>query len=215
MMAEVKKSIVEHKIISIVRGMAPDVCAHLADAYLEGGVHLMEITFNQAKPETWADTQKAIRHLCDHYEGQILAGAGTVLTVDQYKMAIDAGAKYIITPVVNVPVIRAAKEDGVVCMPGALTPTDVLDAWEAGATFVKLFPAGTFGVKYFKDVKAPLSHIPLLAVGGISAANIREFLDAGAVGFGISSALVDKRAIAAGDWKTIAAAAKELVDAIS
>ena len=133
-----------------------------------------------------------------------------MLTLEQLHMAKEAGARYIVTPSVNVNVIKEAKSLGLVTMPGALTPTEAVTAYEAGADFVKIFPAGAMGPKYLKDVRAPLSHIPFLAVGGIGADNVSDFMKAGAVGVGVGGMLTDRKLIEAGAWDQIADYARTL-----
>ena len=214
MKTEVEKTVLETKVVAIVRGFAPDVCLKLADSYRQGGIRLVEVTFNQKAPETWKDTASAIRAIRGEFDGEVRAGAGTVLTVDQLSMCVDAGGEYIVTPNVNPTLIRSAVERGLAAMPGALTPSEAVDAWEAGASFVKLFPAGSLGPGYVKAIRAPLSHIPFLAVGGVSAANAAEFMRVGCVGVGVGGNLTNKEWIAEGAWDRIAEAARELVESV-
>ena len=199
----------QYKIIAIVRGLAPEPMQALADALLAGGLHLMEVTFNQAKPETWKDTAASIRMLSENYQGRILPGAGTVITLEQLALAADAGAKYIISPNVDVEIIRETRRRGLVSLPGALTPTEIASAYQAGANAVKVFPVGNLGPAYIKAVRAPLSHIPLLAVGGVNEKNAADFLAAGCSGIGVGGNLVNKDWIAAGEWDKITALAQE------
>lgn len=212
MRQEVIDVVYQSKIVAIVRGFDPDVCVKLAEAYAKGGIRLVEVTFPQAKPEDWTKTTTAIKTISERLAGQIIVGAGTVLTLEQLHMAKEAGARYIVTPSVNVDVIKEAKALGLVTMPGALTPTEAVTAYEAGADFVKIFPAGSMGPKYLKDVRAPLSHIPFLAVGGIGADNVADFMKAGAVGVGVGGMLTDRKLIEAGAWDQIADYAKTLYD---
>ncbi len=210
MRQEVIDVVYQSKIVAIVRGFDPEVCVELADAYAKGGIRLVEVTFPQAKPEDWTKTTTAIKTISECLAGRIIAGAGTVLTLEQLHMAKEAGARYIVTPSVNVNVIKEAKSLGLVTMPGALTPTEAVTAYEAGADFVKIFPAGAMGPKYLKDVRAPLSHIPFLAVGGIGADNVADFMKAGAVGVGVGGMLTDRKLIEAGAWDQIADYARTL-----
>ncbi len=205
----------EHKIIAIVRGLSPAHMLHLADALSAGGVSLIEVTFNQGKPETWKDTACAIEALAKERSGKVLAGAGTVLTLQQLHMAADAGAQYIISPDVNEEVIRETKRLGLVSLPGALTPTEIMAAHKAGADAVKVFPAGSLGPEYIRAIRAPLSHIPLLAVGGIDADNCGAFLKAGCVGVGVGGSLVNKQWIEAGEFEKITELAKVFVQNLS
>jgi 2-dehydro-3-deoxyphosphogluconate aldolase/(4S)-4-hydroxy-2-oxoglutarate aldolase len=153
--------------------------------------------------------------IAEEFEGRMLVGAGTVTTPELVEMAADAGAKYIISPDTNLDVIRRTLKYGLVSIPGAMTPTEIMAAHNAGADFVKLFPSGNLGVDYIKAIRAPISHIRLLAVGGINENNIRQFLDAGMCGAGIGSNLVNGRWIENAEYDKIANAAKMLVSAIS
>ncbi len=210
-MNEIEKIVREKHIIAIVRGQTPDTCLHLAEAFAKGGIGLVEVTFNQREPETWKQTAEAIQAIRERFAGAVRVGAGTVLTEEQLKICAEAGGEYMITPNVNAALIRKCVEMGLVAMPGALTPSEAVVAWEAGAQFVKLFPAGTLGTGYVKAVRAPLSHIPFLAVGGISPENVADFMRAGCVGAGVGGNLTNKELIAAGAWDKIVAVARELM----
>ncbi len=210
MQQEVIDAVYQNKVIAIIRGFEPEVCVKLAEAYYAGGIRLVEVTFPQAKPEDQPKTAAAVKAMAERLEGRVFPGCGTVLTRAQLKMAKEAGARYIVTPSVNVDIIKEAKDLGLVTMPGALSPTEAVTAFEAGADFVKLFPAGTMGTKYLKDLRAPLAHIPFLAVGGITLDNIGEFMKAGAVGAGVGGLLSNKEFIEAGAWDKITAIARAL-----
>ncbi len=202
------------KIIAIVRGLQPDYMLRLADALYAGGIDLMEVTFNQKQPETWKDTAGAIRAIAGHMEGRMLPGAGTVLNQRQLDMARDAGAAYIITPNTNPELIGKVKEYGLASFPGAFTPSEIEAAWEVGADAVKVFPAGSIGPAYIMAVKAPLSHIPLMAVGGVNEKNCAEFMAAGCCGIGVGGNLVNKTWIENGQWDRITALAAEFRKAV-
>ena len=212
MKTEIEKIVREKRIIAIIRGFAPDICLKLAEAYANGGIGLVEVTFNQKAPETWKDTAAAIRAIKDRFAGSVRVGAGTVLTEEQLSLCEQAGGEYMITPNVNVPLIRDCVRRGLVAMPGALTPSEAVTAFDAGASFVKIFPAGSLGPGYVKAVMAPLGHIPFLAVGGISPTNVSDFIKAGCVGAGVGGNLTNKDWIAAGEWDRIAATARSLMD---
>jgi len=212
---ETMKWILQHKVIAIVRSLPPDATQALADALLAGGVRLIEVTFAQASPDTWNDTADAIRSIGKRHAGNVLAGAGTVLTLEQLHMAADAGAKYIISPDVNEEIIRETKRLGLVSLPGALTPTEIMTACSLGADAVKVFPAGNLGVGYIKAIRAPLSHVPLLAVGGVDVHNCGDFIQAGCGGVGVGGSLVNKQWIANGEFNKITALAKEFTQAVA
>ena len=211
MKEEVIQAVRDSRIIAIIRGFSPDECLKLAEAYREGGIRLVEVTFNQRDPSDWANTAKAIRMIGERFPGELFAGAGTVLTAEQMKIAADAGAGYIITPSLDVEIVRGAVEAGLVAMPGAFTPTEIAQAHAAGASFVKVFPAVALGPSYIKAIRAPLAHIPLLAVGGITPENIGGFIQAGCVGAGVGGVLADRSRVAAGDWAGVTKVARRLV----
>ena len=212
MKAEIEYAVREKRIVAIIRGFAPETCLRLAEAYAKGGIGLVEVTFSQKVPETWKDTAAAIAAIRERFAGNVRVGAGTVLTEEQLSMCEQAGGEYMITPNVNVSLIRECVRRGLVAMPGALTPSEAVDAWEAGASFVKIFPAGSLGVGYVKAIRAPLSHIPFLAVGGIGPDNIMDFVKAGCVGAGVGGTLTNKEWIAAGEWNKIEETARLLVE---
>ena len=208
---EIIDSVLEKKIIAIIRGFAPDVCLHLAEAFAKGGIAFVEVTFNQKSPETWKNTAAAIRAISDRFKGDVRVGAGTVLSLEQLDLCEQAGGEYMIAPNVNEALIRECVCRGLVAMPAAMTPSEAVSAHEAGADFVKIFPAGSLGPGYVKALAAPLSHIPFLAVGGISSANAADFLKAGCVGVGVGGTLTNKEWIAAGEWRKIEEEAERLV----
>lgn len=202
----------EKKIVVIVRGTYGEDLRKLAHALYDGGIRLMEVTFDQKDPDCLKRTPEAIRLLNSEFGGDFEAGAGTVLTRAQVKAAFDAGARFIISPNTNADVISFTKELGLVSIPGAMTPTEILAAHDAGADLVKLFPAATLGARYIKDILAPISHVDILATAGITEANFEEFLTLGLKGAGISGRLTDKKLIAAGDWAEFTARAKAFVE---
>lgn len=202
------------KIIVIVRGLPTEHMISLASALYAGGIRAIEVTFNQAKPETWSETTAAIRTLCEHFDGRIDVGAGTVMTPEQVHLAREAGAKYIISPNVNEAVIRETKKLGLLSFPGALTPTEAVFAHDCGADAIKLFPAGDMGPGYLKALAAPLAHIDFMAVGGITENNAADFMKAGAIGLGIGGGLVNKAWIEAGEFDRITALAEKYVKAV-
>ena len=182
MRSKVIEEILQNKIIAIVRGLEGEKTLRLAEALYKGGIKLIEVTFNLSSPEKFSVTTDAIAAINKHFGDKVLAGAGTVTTPELVKMAAEAGAKYIISPNTDADVIKATRVLGLVSMPGALTPTEVMAAHNAGADFVKVFPASNLGSSYIKALRAPVSHVKLMAVGGINENNIKEYLDAGCVG---------------------------------
>ena len=214
MRESVIQRIEEKKIIAIVRGAEPEQCEAVAKALYAGGIRLMEITYDQKRPESWQATAETIGALAREYEGRMFVGAGTVTCTELVELTAKAGGAFIISPDTDVEVIRKTRELGLVSMPGVLTPSEIKIAHNAGADFVKLFPAGSLGPGYLKAVKAPLSHIRLMAVGGVNEENAAEFLKAGAVGLGVGGNLAKKSWIEAGEYHKLTAAAKALVEAV-
>ena len=204
----------QRKVVAIVRGLAPEYIVRLGHAFEEGGIGLMEVTYNQRAPETWADTARAIEAVEKEFGDRLLVGAGTVITLEQVRMTYDAGGHYLVTPSTQPDIIRAGKALGLGLYPGAFTPTEILEAYNAGADAVKVFPAGSLGPGYIKAVKAPLSHVPLMGVGGINDKNAGEFIKAGCVGVGVGGNLVNKEWIENGEWDRITDLAKAYMKAV-
>ena len=204
----------EEKLIAIVRGIRPELCLKVAQALYDGGVRLMEITYNQKDPDSWIQTAEAIQAVAEAFEGRMFIGAGTVTSAELVELTFKHKGTFIVSPDTDIDVIRKTRELGMVSLPGAMTPTEIKQAWNAGADFVKVFPAGSLGAGCLKAVKAPLNHIPMLAVGGISEKNVQEFLTAGADGFGIGGNLAKKAWIDSGEFEKLTQAAKATVAAI-
>ena len=176
-----------HKIVAILRGIQPDGVLKIAGALYDGGVKIIEVTLNSP------NALLAIEQLNSAYGNQLLVGAGTVLAISDAKAAMAAGAKFLISPNVDIAVIKAAKDAGILSIPGAFTPTEIVIAHNNGADIVKVFPAPD--AAYIKNILAPLNHIKLMPTGGINLTNIKSFKDAGATAFGIGSSLVNNQSI--------------------
>ena len=193
---QVMSAILDNKIIAIIRGIYGKDCRNLISALVKGGINLIEVTFDQANPESFKETQAAIEMINSDFEN-VYVGAGTVTDTMLVQMANDAGAKYIISPNVDVDVIKKTRDLGLVSIPGAMTPTEIRYARMSGADFVKVFPISNLGgATYIKAVSAPLNNIPLLGVGGVNESNINELIKAGAKGAGVGGNLVNKKWIA-------------------
>ncbi len=203
--------ICKQKIIAIIRGVNEQEAIAAAKALYEGGITLVEVTFNQKSPETFIDTANTIKLIKEQMGNKMLVGAGTVTSVELVKIAADAGASYIISPDTDVSVISKTRELGLVSIPGAYTSTEAKMAYNAGADFVKLFPCVGDAPAYIKAICGPLNHIRFLAVGGVDENNAVEFLKAGAVGVGVGGNLVNKEWIKSGDFNKIRDAAKKYV----
>lgn len=205
------EKILEGKIVAIVRGVKTNQMLNTVEALYNGGIRLMEITFDQKSDETIEETKASLKLISEHYSDKILLGAGTVVSAEQVDTAVKCGAEYIISPNTDVSVIKRTKELGKVSMPGAFTPSEALTAYNAGADIVKLFPAGLLGTSYLKALMGPLGHIPFVAVGGVNVNNVKEFLDSGARGVGVGGNLVNLKAINNGDYDKLTEAARQYI----
>lgn len=182
------EQIMENGIVAVIRGAAPDKIVAIAKALCDGGVKTLEITAET--PRVLSLIEEVSAELGD----RVIVGAGTVLDAETARAAIMAGARFIFSPTVNVETIRMTKRYGIVSIPGALTPTEILTAYENGADVIKVFPANAFGPQYIKDVHGPLPHIPLMPTGGIDLSNVGAYIKAGAVAVGVGGSLVNSRA---------------------
>lgn len=212
-MGDLTQWIRQGKIIAILRGVESEICLKVAEALYNGGIRSMEITYDQKKPGTWDNTAGAIQKVARQFAGKLLVGAGTVTSPELVDLTVKCGGQFIVSPDTNVDVIRRTRDLGLVSIPGALTPSEILTAHYAGANMVKLFPAAQFGVSYLKAVRSPINNVDILAVGGINKDNINEFLAAGAVGVGVGGNLVNSEWIEAGEFHKITEYAKLLTEA--
>lgn len=211
---ELIEQIEKEKIVVIVRGVETSKLIPLAEAIYNGGIRFLEITYTATGVIKDEETAENIQMLSTHFKGRMHIGAGTVLNEKQVELTYKAGGKFIISPDVNPDVIKKTKALGMISVPGALTPTEVQMAHRSGADFVKLFPVTNLGIGYVKAVKAPLSHIKLLAVGGIDLNNVKEYMSAGVCGFGIGTNIVDKNMIINNDFEGISKLAQKYVDVV-
>ncbi|MEG9430416.1 MAG: bifunctional 4-hydroxy-2-oxoglutarate aldolase/2-dehydro-3-deoxy-phosphogluconate aldolase [Christensenellaceae bacterium] len=214
MREQIINTIEKEKIIVIVRGVEKEKLIPLAEAMYVGGIRLLEVTYSANGKVSDEETAENISILAKRFEGRMYIGAGTVLTEKQVELTAKVGGKFIISPDTCPEVIRKTRELGLVSMPGALTPSEMQIAHRNGADFVKLFPITSLGASYVKAVKAPLSHLKILAVGGVNENNIAEYLKAGINGFGLGSNIVDKKKIAENDWAGITNLAKKYVSLV-
>jgi len=203
---EVLQRIHEIGIVPVVRASSTDEALAAASAIKAGGIPILEITM------TVPGALRVMEEVTARYGDEVLVGAGTVLDAETARACILAGAQFIVSPALNVKMIELCSRYGIATMPGALTPTEVLTAWQAGADVVKVFPCGAMGgAKYLRALKAPFPQIDLIPTGGVSLANAQEFIAAGAWALGIGSELVDVKAIRAGQPEIITSAARELL----
>lgn len=195
-------------VVAVLRADRPDALVQVAQAIGRGGIGAVEITMTT--PGALAVIGECANRLGD----DILLGAGTVLDPETARAAILAGAEYIVTPTLNPDVITLCRRYDKVVIPGALTPTEILTAWECGADIVKVFPATAVGPRYFKDVKAPLPQIDLIPTGGVDLDNAGDFIRAGACAIAVGGNLVDKTAVAAGEWQVLTDTARKYVETV-
>jgi 2-dehydro-3-deoxyphosphogluconate aldolase/(4S)-4-hydroxy-2-oxoglutarate aldolase len=192
-------------IVAIIRAPDGSLLVDVAQALLAGGIDVMEVTFTVPRAD------RVLEQVADRLGDKILLGAGTVLDTETARTALLAGAEFIVSPVVNHDVIRLCQRYDKLVLPGALTPTEILSAWEAGADIVKVFPSDITGPKYLKAVHGPLPQIRLLPTGGVTLETAADFLKAGACALGIGGSLVEAKAVAAGDFARIESLARQYV----
>lgn len=183
----------------------------LAEAMYQGGIRLLEITYSANGKVSDEQTAENIGMLAKHFEGRMYIGAGTVLTEKQVELTAKAGGKFIISPDTCPEVIQKTRALNLVSMPGALTPSEMQIAHRSGADFIKIFPITSLGTSYVKAVKAPLSHLKMLAVGGVDESNMAEYLQAGVSGFGVGSNIINKKMLEQNDWQGITDLAEKYV----
>ena len=206
---EVIRLIRETGVIPVVRANSADEAMRAIDAIRGGGISILEITM------TVPGAVKVIEQVVNRYGNEALVGAGTVLDPETAKACISAGAQFVVSPSLNVDTIACCRELDIVVMPGALTPTEVVEAWTAGADFVKVFPAGAVGgASYIKALKAPLPQIELVPTGGVSLKTAADFIRAGAAAVGVGADLVDIKAIREGQAGLITERAKQFVEIV-
>ncbi len=204
-----------NKLIAILRGIPSEKLVAVAQALYEGGIRLLEVTYSATGAVPDEETAANIGKLAEHFAGRMHIGAGTVLTTKQVQLTKEAGGTFIISPNVKQAVIEETVKLGLVSMPGVFTPSEACDAVDFGADFVKLFPVTNMGSSYVKAIKAPLSHIKFLAVGGIDETNMQEYLDAGVCGFGIGSNITNKKMIDNNDFAGLTELAKKYTEVIN
>ncbi|HZQ24449.1 MAG TPA: bifunctional 4-hydroxy-2-oxoglutarate aldolase/2-dehydro-3-deoxy-phosphogluconate aldolase [Terriglobales bacterium] len=206
---EVIRKIGDIAIIPVVRAATVDEASRAVDAICDGGIRIVEITM------TVPDAPKLIEGIVRRYGNELLTGAGTVLTAEQAKSCLDAGAEFLVSPGLSLPALCTAKACDKLMIPGALTPTEVMEAALKGAKLIKIFPCGNVGgPKYIRSLKAPFPELALIPTGGVNAANAGDYIAAGAFALGAGADLVDPQALRNGDARKITAAARKLVEAV-
>jgi len=197
-------------IVPVVRAASVDEANRAVEAICAGGIPIVEITM------TVPNAVAVIRELVQHRAGDVLIGAGTVTNADQAESCIRAGAQFLVSPGLATSVLSVARANTKLAIPGALTPTELMNAQDHGARLVKIFPCGSVGgAKYLKSLKAPFPNASLIPTGGVNASNAAEFIAAGAFALGVGADLVDAVALHEGNLQKITAAAQELVSAVN
>ena len=207
--AEVSSRLTAIGIIPVVRAESTDMARRAVAAILKGGISVLEITM------TVPGAVGVIKELTAEIDPEVIIGAGTVMDARTAQACIEAGAQFIVSPALSLETIAFCKQQGVLVMPGALTPTEVVTAWSAGADFVKVFPAGAVGgASYLKALKAPLPHIKLVPTGGVSLQTAAAFIKAGAEALGVGGDLVDVKALREGRDELVTDRAQLFVDIV-
>ena len=196
-------------IVGIIRLKDASAVRAIVDALMAGGVRALEITMSVP------GAIELIHSLAPTLPAEFLLGAGTVTDAATAEQVIDAGARFVVSPVFRASVVEACRLREIPVLPGCFTPTEILDAWEAGADIVKVFPATALGPTFFRDIRGPLPHVKLMPTGGVTLDNAGDWIRAGAVAVGVGSALLDTAAIAAGEFGTITANARRVVASVS
>jgi 2-dehydro-3-deoxyphosphogluconate aldolase/(4S)-4-hydroxy-2-oxoglutarate aldolase len=203
--SEVTRAIEDHGVVAVIRLKEPDKLKAVVAALADGGLRALEITM------TVPGAIDLIGELAPAMPPGFLLGAGTVVDAETARLAILAGAQFVVSPVLRPEMIEVCHRHDVAAIPGCFSPTEILTAWEAGADVVKVFPATSLGPAYFKDLRGPLPHIKLMPTGGVTIDNAADWIRAGAVAVGVGTALVDPKAVAAGDYRAITANACRIV----
>ncbi|PQO30004.1 bifunctional 4-hydroxy-2-oxoglutarate aldolase/2-dehydro-3-deoxy-phosphogluconate aldolase [Blastopirellula marina] len=195
-------------IVAVIRADNGEILADVTEALVAGGVTAIEVTFTVPK------AHKVLEYVADRFGDQIQLGAGTVLDAETARIAILAGAEFIVSPIVDIPTIELSHRYDKAMMPGALTPTEVVQAWQAGADVVKIFPSDLTGPGYLKALKGPLPQIRMMPTGGVNLNTAQAFLKAGACALGVGGSLVEKSAIASGNLDRIRDLAQQYVEIV-
>jgi 2-dehydro-3-deoxyphosphogluconate aldolase/(4S)-4-hydroxy-2-oxoglutarate aldolase len=194
----------KHRAIAVIRSSEKELAWQMASSVAAGGIEFIEITWN---------THKAAELIAEFRSEfpSFSIGTGTLLNLEQLQQAIDCGAQFLFTPHTDVAMIKTAVDAGVPIVPGAFSPTEIVTAWQAGATCVKVFPISALGgATYLKSLQGPLGHIPLIPTGGVTLENAKEFIDAGAIAVGLAGDLFPKHLVKNRDWQAIVQIARNL-----
>ncbi len=208
-MKDALAKILEEGVIPVIRVASAEEAMGVAKALKEGGISVIEVTM------TVPGAMDVIKEVSQKFKDQVLLGAGTVLDPETARLALINGARFLVTPSLNLATIKMANRYGAVVIPGALTPTEIVTAWEAGADLVKVFPIGQVGgPAYIRAIKAPLPQIPLVPTGGVNLQNAGEFIKAGAAAIAAGGELVDKKAVAEKKFNVVAENARKFLEEV-
>jgi len=205
---QVLDGILECGIVAVVRGTSDELIMRAIEAALDGGINAIEVAF------TVPNALEIIRRLAESVSDDVILGAGTVLTPEMAADAVDAGARFIVSPNVNLATIEMAKSRGVPVFPGALSPTEIITAWQAGADMVKIFPANVMGPTYLKDLHGPFPQIKFMPTGGVNLSTARDYLENGAAALGVGGDLINKKLMEEGNFAEITNRAKKFREII-
>lgn len=208
MKTEYLRQIIESGVVAVIRAQDPRELADVALALHAGGVKALEITM------TSPGALEIISEVRQTIGQQAIIGVGSVLDSETARAAIIAGAEFVVSPVFKPEIVAMCRRYSKICIPGAFTPTEILEAWEAGADVVKIFPATKLGPEFIKDLKGPLPQIAVTPTGGVNLANTGDFIKAGASFVGVGGALVDKTMVTKKDWASLSALAKQYIEAV-
>lgn len=200
--------LLQHKIVAILRGIEDRHADDTAQALIDGGIHMMEITMNTEGAAVMIERWRT------KFDGKAVVGAGTVTDVELAEQAVAAGAQFLISPNLDEEVIAYGRERGLSVWPGVMTPTEIVKAWKAGADAVKIFPMGTLGVGYLKEIRGPLNDIPMMATGGVDLHNIADYFKAGANAVGMGGKLVNLEWVREGKFDQVTERARQFADAV-
>ena len=206
---EITNKVKEYGVLAVIRGPSAELTIKMVDALIAGGVKGIEITYSTPQAAS------VVRNLADRYGAEILLGMGTLTRPEQAEEAVRAGATFLVSPICQVELVKAMLDTGLAVMTGALTPSEVFQAYTLGSSIVKIFPGSLTGPGYIKALRGPFPYIPMMPTGGVSLENIGEWFAAGAVAVGAGSELCPKALAEAGEFDKISANARRFVEAIA
>ena len=195
-------------LVAVIRAEKADQAISIARAVSEGGIVAIEITM------TVPDAFNVMKEVHNVLGGRILLGAGTVLDAENARRAIEAGAEFIVSPILNTEIIKVCRKHGKIAIPGAFTPTEIVAAWKSGAHIVKIFPASVGGPGLIKDLRGPFPQIKFLPTGGVTLENVAQFIKAGAVAVAVGSNIIDKKAVSLGKFEVITENSDRFLEAV-